>query len=102
MKKMYRSIALEDKRQKVKFLTAVHKCLKDVTVDHVGKFAAKTRRYMVAYQNIDVDELSYEIIEKFVKKIRTHRSMADIDISFIEKVWRETYTQVITGVLERL
>ena len=80
----------------------MHKCLKDVTVDHVAKFAAKTRRYMVAYENIDVDELSYEIIEKFVKKIRTHRSMADIDISFIEKVGRETYTQVITGVLERL
>ena len=102
MKKIYRSIPLEDKRKKVKFLTAVHKCLNDVTVEHVGKFAAKTRRYMVAYQNIDVDKLSYEIIEKFVKKIRTHRSMADIDIAFIEKVWRETYTQVITGVLERL
>ena len=68
MKKIYRSIPLEDKRQKVKFLTAVHKCLKDVTVEHVGKFAAKTRRYMVAYQNIDVDELSYEITEKIVKK----------------------------------
>jgi len=57
---------------------------------------------MVAYQNIDVDELSCEIIEKFVKKIRTHRSMADIDIAYIEKAWKETYTQVITGVLERL
>ena len=100
MKKIYRSIPLEDKRKKVKFLTAVHKCFNDVTVEHVGKFAAKTRRYMVAYQNIDVDKLSYEIIEKFVKKIRTHRSMADIDIAFIEKVWRETYTQVITSVLE--
>ena len=102
MKKIYRSIPLEDKRQKEKFLAAVNKCLKDVTVEHVTKFAAKTRRYMVAYQNIDVDELSYEIIEKFVKKIRTHRSMADIDIAYIEKVWRETYNQVIAQVLHRL
>ena len=60
-------------------------------VNHVSKFAAKNRRYMLAYRNIEHDQLSYETIEKFVKTIKTHRNMADSCKGYIEGVWRETF-----------
>ena len=91
MKKSYRSIPHEKKKTKDSFLECVRKCIESVEVNHVSKFAAKNRRYMVAYRNIEHDQLSYETIEKFVKKIRTHRNMADSDKGYIERVWRETF-----------
>ena len=50
---------------------------------------------MIAYKNIDVDELSFEIIEKFMKKTKTHRNMADAVKWYIEKIWRETYNLIV-------
>ena len=45
---------------------------------------------MVTYKNVKQDELSYESIEKFVKKINTHRNIADSEKGYIEKMWRES------------
>ena len=47
---------------------------------------------MLAYQNIEHNELSFETIGNFVKTIRTHRNMADSCKGLIERVWLETYS----------
>ena len=92
MKKSYRSIPMEKKNTKELFLECVRKCIESVKFNHVSKFAAKNRRYMLAYRNIEHDELSYETIEKFVKTIKTHRNMADSCKGYIEQVWLETFS----------
>ena len=90
LKKCYRNIPLQSKKTKSAFDTSVRQSKDKVTIDLVRKFAAKTRRYMLSYLNVKQEDLSYENIEKFVKKIATHRNMADSEKGYIEKVWKES------------
>ena len=61
-----------------------------VKQEHVVKFAGKYRRYMMAYYNArnGDHELTYDWIERFVKKTKTHRNILDQERGFIEEVWR--------------
>ena len=90
MKKAYRNIPLEEKKKKDTFVKAVHDSKNMVNIDLVRKFAAKTRRYMLSYLNIQPEDLTYESIEKFVKTIATHRNMADSNKGYIEETWRKS------------
>ena len=53
---------MDKKNTNESFIECVRKCIESVKVNHVSKFAAKNRRYMLAYRNIEHDELSYETI----------------------------------------
>ena len=77
MKKGYCNIPLDIKKIKTSFVKAVHNSKNMVSIDLVRNFAAKIHRYMLSYLNIQPEDLTYESIEKFVKKIATHRNMAD-------------------------
>ena len=89
-KKFFRNEGLEKKRTKNKFEQVVRSAIEYVRKDHVEKFSAKCRRYMMAYNNInkETQHLTYEWIEKFVKKTKTHRNILDQERGFIEEVWR--------------
>ena len=71
----------------------MQKSISQVKKSHIIKFAAKCRRYMLAYLHDakESDEspaaLTYEGIEKFQKKFKTHHNMADSEKRFLEKVW---------------
>ena len=90
MKKGYRNIPFEEKKTKSDFMKAVHNSKDKVSIDLVRKFAAKTRRYMLTYRMIEPNDLTFESIEKFCKKIATHRNMEDIERGYIEHMWRES------------
>jgi hypothetical protein len=102
------------KKGKENFKKSVRDSLDSVTIDIARRFAAKARRYMLAYQYFDNLEqqqsgeetgnpvasekvhVNYEEIENFVrKKAKNHRSSADQDTGYIAKIWREA--QGISG-----
>ena len=90
-KRFYRSVGIEEKRTKEKFQKIVRESIEFVKKEHVEKFSAKCRRYMMAYNafNGDGDALTYKVIERFVKMAKTHRNIADQDKAFVEKAWKE-------------
>ena len=70
------------------FHHCINKALGYITVDHMRKFSAKSRRYMLAYIHLDeqnnntsnidvVDEPTYLEIEKLVQTCKTHRNTQD-------------------------
>ena len=97
MKKMYRKIKYEDKKGKEHFEKAIKKCVRQVNRIHVCKFVAKCRRYMLAYANrarqtSDGEaQLTFNGIEKFVKRFKCHRNCADTDPAFLAEVLRQSY-----------
>ena len=97
MKKLYRSISLEKKKGKDNFEKAIEQCVRKITKEHVGRFAARSRRYMLAYMNQarqtrdGSPALTYDGIERFVKTFKTHRNTADQDKKFIAEVWTESF-----------
>ena len=72
------------------------KCVRDavefVKQQHVVRFSAKCRRYMMAYNAFDEngDALTYKEIERFIKKMKTHRNIADQEKGEIERLWKES------------
>jgi hypothetical protein len=83
----------------------VSKCLdtdKVLTIERQRLFSKRAREYMVAYNTLDnqkvdaMDEtkgnvhknpsMSAYLIEKIVKQYKTHRSAADFDSGFVDKV----------------
>jgi len=92
MKRYFRSIALEMKKSKEKFANAVKDSVRFVNKQHANRFAAKNRRYMLAYKHhecCDASELTYESIERFQRRMKCHRNSADQDKKLINKVWKE-------------
>ena len=87
MKRFYRSLKMDDKKTKNKFKEAVRKSVNFVKREHVNRFAATCRRYMLAYNHLD-GELTYSIIEKFQRKFKTHRNIADQETRLLSDVWR--------------
>jgi len=96
-KRWYRSISLENKKGKEKFEVEIKKCIRKVSKNHANRFAARCRRYMLAYLNKarqtrdEEGSLTFTSIEKFVKHFKCHRSTADQDWGFIAQVWRESF-----------
>ena len=91
-KRFIHNKGLEAKNTKKKFEIVVREAIEYVRKDHVEKFAAKCRRYMMAYKNIENGSmgLTYEWVERFVKKTKTHRNILDQERGFIEEVWRDS------------
>ena len=95
LKKKYyrRKISLE--RKKNEFSKCVDEALTQVTKDNVRNFCARIHRYMLAYKVYDSNEsnteASYNEIEKFVKKSKTHRSTMDLDTAYLDRIMKETY-----------
>ena len=81
---------------KEKFERAIEMCVRKVSKLHANRFAARCRRYMLAYTNQarlsrDAEpSLTYCGIEKFVKSFKCHRNTADQDWGFIAEVFRES------------
>ena len=86
MKRFYQSLKMEGKRGKNKFKEAVRKSINYVKKEHVNRFAAT--RYMITYNHLD-GELTYSIIEKFQRKFKTHRNIADQETRLLSDVRRK-------------
>jgi len=73
-KKDYRRTPHAEKKGRDLFRSCVKKSLKKVTVEHIRRFSARARRYMLTYMLLDSPEsleghgLSYHEIEQYVKK----------------------------------
>ena len=40
-------------------------------------------------------ELTFELIEKIIKKTKTHRNIGDQEKGFVEQVWRESIIEIV-------
>ena len=75
----------------------IREALKEVTKFRARKFARKARDYKVTYELAFEEEekakddnrkpMKFEMTEKQVRKIKTHRCALDIDTSFIKNSW---------------
>ena len=45
---------------------------------------------MIAYKNIKQDEITYNSIERFVKKTSTHPNVMDTDTAYIANMFNES------------
>ena len=83
IKKWFRAISLIDKKGKEKFEKELKKCVRKVSKQHANRFAARCRRYMLAYTNQarlsreSEPSLTYCDIEKFIKSFKCHRNTED-------------------------
>ena len=89
-KKKYRNIPLEEKKGKENFNRLVRECIEFVRKENVIRFSAKCRRYMLAYLNAAEERLTYDKIDEFQRKCKTHRNIADQEKGFIARVWKES------------
>jgi hypothetical protein len=117
-KNSYRRYAMEEKKSKEKFRASVKKCLNrdHVTTELVQKFSRRARRYMIAYQLLEVhgdkvfaneeeiacvnnqygdcqDKATPIKIEKLTKMVKCHPSAGDFDKGFINRMFNEIYSR---------
>ena len=90
-KRYYRNIPFIDKVTKDKFHKCVKQAMEYIYVKHARLFSGKARRYMLAYRNMKKCDLSYPNIQKFVHKVKSHRSVDDQDTAYLNKLWRESF-----------
>ena len=91
-KRFYRNIPIKRKNTKKEFAKCVRDAVEFVRKEHVIRFAGMCRRYMMAYNAFDEngDVLTYKAVERFVRKTKTHRNIADQEKGEIERVWKES------------
>lgn len=85
-KRFYRrKIRMPEK--KVHFKDCVDLSLQVVSKEHCRKFNNRVRRYAEAYLLFHENdkETTYELIERFVKRAKTHRSTLDQEFGFINR-----------------
>ena len=92
-RKCFRNIPLVEKTTKSKFCECLNASIAHVTIENSRMFTGKSRRYMLAYQNLDTVDLTYDSIERFVKKVKTHRNIADQEKGYINNVWMNSIKQ---------
>ena len=107
-KNTYRRCRIEDKRTKTKFLSLVDECQKVVTKQAVRFFGRRLRRYILAYHSIElakqqqvcnnttmidnnmrivnIPDMSCHLIERLVRKQKSHRNIADSEKKFINTI----------------
>ena len=102
-KGVYRRLPISEKRSKKKFGESVQKAMDStevLTIERRRLFSKRAREYMLAYSILDNEEMgSLEsvdddkkphmtayLIEKIVKQYKSHRSAADFDAGFINKI----------------
>ena len=92
MKRHFRNLSLNKKNTKEKFNKAVRDSVELVSVQNVRMFAGRCRRYMVTKLNFEKEDrqnVTFDMIEKYTRQIKTHRNVADIEKAFIAKAWRK-------------
>ena len=91
-KQHYRSFPLNEKNTKGKFEKSVRRSMRHVTTKNMYLFGARCQRYMMAYNAYDNSNgtLIFDLIERFIKKTKTHRNIGDQEKGFIEHVWRDS------------
>ena len=95
-KKFYRKLLLSENKGVSNFRSSVRKSVEHVNIQHVRKFTARARRYMLAYMHFDDSNIpakvtSYDQIERFVKKeSKAHRNVLDNDTGFLNSVWKQS------------
>ena len=113
-KNTYRRYSLKDKRTKAKFIELVNECQEGLTNELVRVFGRRLRRYILAYHAIEkakedadialqsdegssnnfyLPAMSCSLVERLVRKRRSHRNIADQEKSFLTfafSVMRET------------
>ena len=60
-------------------------------------FAARCCRYIIVY-NAHHDlkcELTFELIQKFIKKTKTHCNIGYQEKGFVEQAWRESISEIV-------
>ncbi|XRB19964.1 hypothetical protein RI054_23g98110 [Pseudoscourfieldia marina] len=62
----------------------------NLPLSRIRRFARRARTYRRAYKT-DEHSSSYELIQKFVKESKTHRSALDLDYGFIESEIAATF-----------
>ena len=92
----YRRLPLTDKRRKENFRNSVHQCLDRTTVltiEWQRMFSKRARQYMLAYHSIELEsnsnekiEMSAYLVEKIIKKYKSHRGATDFDSAYIGAV----------------
>jgi hypothetical protein len=105
-KGVYCRLTISEKRTKTKFRELVRKCLDSesvLTIERRHLFSKRARQYMLAYGILDssdesgssevVDDekkprMTVFLIEKIVKQYKSHRSAADFDPGFINRISR--------------
>ena len=105
---------MKDKRTKAKFTELVNECQEGLTNELVRVFGRRLRRYILAYHAIEkakedadialqsdegssnnfyLPAMSCSLVERLVRKRRSHRNIADQEKSFLTfafSVMRET------------
>ena len=95
-KQHYRSLPLNDKNTKEMFEKSVRRSMRHVTTKNIRLISARCCRYMMAYNthHNSNGQLSFDLIENFIRKTKTHRNIGDQEKWFIEQVWRESISLV--------
>ncbi len=100
-KGFYRRLPLKSKKGKVNFKKSVRQALsqKNLKTGTVRLLSAKARSYMLAYLSIDESpgakdtKTSHQMIEKLVKKWKTHRNVSDSETGFIAGILKSMVKQ---------
>jgi hypothetical protein len=109
-KGVYRCLPISHKKTKQKFRESVKTCLDSanvLTVERRRLFSKRAREYMLAYSILDTNDeadstegdseegvvkkekkphMTAYLIEKIVKQYKSHRSAADFDAGFINRI----------------
>lgn len=98
-KNAYRRLPITSKKGKEQFRKSVRECIniQHITKHHRQHFSRRAREYMLAYKIIDDDRQETEgqaqkqnsshlMIEKILKKYKSHRSAADFDSGYISAI----------------
>ena len=93
-KQWYQSIPLKDRKGKDKFYPKVKESLSLDRLTLTRVFGRRARSYILAYHKmnlkaeeqgqLDLGDLTPQIIEKLAKQFKTHRSALDFDQGFIQ------------------
>ena len=92
MKRNFRNFCLKEKNTKEKFNKAVRSSVELVGIQNVRSFSGCCRRYMMTYLNIannNQQNVTFDMIEEYTRKLKTHRNVGDIEKAFIAKALRE-------------
>jgi DNA-binding transcriptional regulator YhcF (GntR family) len=102
----YRRLPIADKRKKDNFRNSVRECLDRtnvLTIDRQRMFSKRARQYMLAYNSIEESkekrklggaaesnddklEMSAYLVEKIIKRYKSHRGATDFDSAYIDAI----------------
>jgi DNA-binding transcriptional regulator YhcF (GntR family) len=103
----YRRLPISDKRKKENFRQSVRECLDRtfvLTIERQRMFSKRARQYMLAYHSIELSkekrelvgavgsnddeklEMSAYLVEKIIKRYKSHRGATDFDSAYIDAI----------------